>query len=72
MMNLFFMKRKKKYQKVILSRKICLNKRIDMGKSYLVGRSKNTPARSYYIKLKDLEVIGYSPETIVEVDSEKI
>lgn len=60
-----------KYQKVILSRKICLNKRIDMGKSYLLGRKNNTPARSYYIKSGDYEVIGYSPETIIEVDSSK-
>ncbi|EGT3655449.1 salicylate synthase [Clostridioides difficile CD149] len=59
------------YEKVILSRKIPLNKRVDMYQSYLYGRQKNTPARSYYIKVDGREIIGFSPETVVEVDREK-
>lgn len=60
-----------RYQKVILSRKINLDKRIDMERSYLLGRKNNNPARSYYINLENYEVIGFSPETVVEIDSNK-
>ena len=60
-----------RYDKVILSRKIPLPKRVNMFESYLSGRAYNTPARSYYIKLADREVIGFSPETIVEVDQDR-
>ncbi|MCR8746642.1 salicylate synthase [Romboutsia lituseburensis] len=62
----------KKYEKVILSRKITLDKKVNMSKSYILGRSKNNPARSYYVKLNGLEVIGYSPETVAEIDKNKI
>lgn len=61
-----------KYEKVILSRKIILDKKINMSKSYVLGRSKNNPARSYYLKINGLEVIGYSPETIAEIDKNKV
>lgn len=60
--------RNKKYQKVILSRKIPLHHRLDMLQTYLQGRHKNTPARSYYYRFPHLEVAGFSPETIAEVD----
>lgn len=61
----------RKYEKVILSRKIPLNNRVNMKESYLLGRERNTPARSYYIKIDDKEVIGFSPETVVEVDKDR-
>lgn len=60
--------RNKKYQKVILSRKIPVLNRLDMLQTYLHGRAANTPARSYYYRFPSLEVAGFSPETIVEVD----
>lgn len=60
-----------KYEKVILSRKIKLEKRFDLTDSYIVGRKKNTPARSYCIKFDEFEAMGFSPETIIEVDKEK-
>lgn len=56
------------YEKVILSRKIILNKRISIINSYLNGRKYNTPARSYCLKFGELEAVGFSPETVVEVD----
>ncbi|MGX8797825.1 salicylate synthase [Fusibacter sp. JL298sf-3] len=59
------------YQKVILSRKLCLDKRLDMPKSYLLGRRHNTPARAYLASIDGLEVLGYSPETVAEVDAER-
>lgn len=60
------------YEKVILSRKIKLDKRISFLNSYLEGRKYNNPARSYCMKIDDLEVVGFSPETVVEVDKDKI
>ncbi|MTI60078.1 MAG: salicylate synthase [Firmicutes bacterium] len=59
-----------KYQKVILSRKIPLEKALDMSLSYLKERKVNTPARSYMLRLDNLEVIGFSPETVAEVDKD--
>lgn len=59
-----------KYQKVILSRKILLNQNIDMLASYIVGRKMNNPARSYVVKFQELQVIGYSPETVAEVSKD--
>lgn len=57
------------YQKVILSRKIPLERELDMVASYVAGRRVNCPARSYLLKLDGLQAAGFSPETIVEVDA---
>lgn len=59
----------KEYQKVILSRKIPVHSRLDMLQTYMHGRHKNTPARSYFYSFPNLEVTGFSPETIAEVDA---
>ncbi len=59
----------KKYQKVILSRKIPVQSRLDMLQTYIHGRYRNTPARSYFYSFTDLEVTGFSPETIAEIDA---
>lgn len=60
-----------KYDKVILSRKINLEKKISIKDSYLKGRKFNTPARSYCFRIGDLEAVGFSPETVVEVDKKR-
>lgn len=60
--------RAKKYLKVILSRKIPLDRELDMFASYLAGRKVNSPARSFLFNLGDLTAAGFSPETVVEVD----
>lgn len=60
-----------KYNKVILSRKIPIKEKIDIIKTYIKGRQLNTPARSYIMKTKNLEVVGFSPETVTEVDSKR-
>lgn len=57
-----------KYQKVILSRKIPVNRKLDMKKTFLAGRNVNTPARAYICKMGGKEVVGFSPETVAEVD----
>lgn len=59
-----------KYQKVILSRKVPIEEHLDMKETYIRGRKKNTPARSYWCRLGEFEVVGFSPETVAEVDRE--
>lgn len=60
--------RERKYQKVILSRKIPLGTKLDMVASYIAGRQVNSPARSFLLNLDGLQAAGFSPETVVEVD----
>ena len=60
----------RKYQKIILSRKIPLNKELDITASYVSERKVNSPARSFIVNLEGLNAIGFSPETVTEVDSE--
>ncbi len=62
--------RERKYQKVILSRKIPLNLELDMAASYIAGRRVNSPARSFLLSLDGLNAAGFSPETVVEADSQ--
>lgn len=58
--------RDKDYTKVILSRKIPLETKLDMASTYIRGRKSNTPARSYIVQIDGLEAVGFSPETVVE------
>lgn len=58
------------YQKVILSRKVPVAGQIDLLVSYLLGRSQNTPARSFVLQRGDTGMMGFSPETVVEVDAQ--
>lgn len=60
-----------KYQKVILSRKIPIEVRLDMRETYIRGRRVNTPQRSYWCRMGTLEVAGFSPEIVAEVDRER-
>ncbi|WWV72019.1 2,3-dihydroxybenzoate-AMP ligase [Sporomusa ovata DSM 2662] len=62
--------RGRKYQKVILSRKIPLDQELDMVASYITGRKVNSPARSFLLCFGGLHAAGFSPETVVEVDSQ--
>jgi yersiniabactin salicyl-AMP ligase len=61
--------RQRKYQKVILSRKIPLDLELDMVASYIAGRKVNTPSRSFLLSIDGLNAAGFSPETVVEADS---
>ena len=63
--------REDKYQKIILSRKVPIESRLNMSQTYIKGRSVNTPARSYICRIGDLEVVGFSPETVAEVDADR-
>ena len=56
-------------QKVILSRVVDLPFTVNMLDTYLHGRAANTPARSFLFSLGDWQAAGFSPETVVEVNS---
>ncbi|MEH0020153.1 MAG: salicylate synthase [Desulfobacter sp.] len=60
------------YQKVILSRKVPLERKVDMTASFIAGRQANTPARSFILKMEDFSAAGFSPETVVEVSADGI
>lgn len=62
--------RQRRYQKVILSRKVPVDAELDMAASYLAGRRANTPARSFILGHGEFEAAGYSPETVVEVSAD--
>lgn len=57
----------RKYQKVILSRRIPLPAGVDLLETYRTGRAHNTPARSFLVQLGGSRMAGFSPETVVEV-----
>lgn len=55
-------------QKVVLSRVVPVGHPVDLVATYVVGRRRNNPSRSFLLRLGDLEASGFSPETVVEVD----
>ncbi|EIO3280179.1 salicylate synthase [Salmonella enterica] len=60
------------YQKIILSRRICLDESLDLVASYHFGRRHNTPARSFLVNFNNHQFMGFSPETIVESTAQGI
>jgi len=54
--------------KVILSRTIPVDFDVDLAATYVLGRQRNNPARSFLLNLGGVEAAGFSPETVVEVD----
>ncbi|MFI5562778.1 salicylate synthase [Amycolatopsis japonica] len=54
-------------QKVILSRLVQVDEDIDLVGTYVLGRRRNTPARSFLVRLGGLEAAGFSPEIVVSV-----
>lgn len=64
--------RNNKYQKAIMSRKISIGNRLNMPLSYVYGRIANNPERSYLISWDHMQALGFSPETVVEVNSNSI
>jgi yersiniabactin salicyl-AMP ligase len=55
------------YEKVILSRAVPVDGRIDIVSSYHWGRNANQPARSFLLRRGLFSSAGFSPETLVEV-----
>jgi anthranilate synthase component 1/salicylate synthetase len=57
------------FQKVILSRTVPVPVRIDLPRTYLLGRAANTPARSFLLDLGGRRAVGFCPETVLEADA---
>lgn len=58
-------------QKVILSRIAPVVGDVDLVGTYVLGRRANTPARSFLVRIGETHAVGFSPETVVEVDSNR-
>jgi len=56
--------------KVIASRRVPIAFPIDVVASYVAGRRRNSPARSFLVKRGELQFAGFSPETVLEVDTD--
>ncbi|WP_233605867.1 salicylate synthase [Micromonospora sp. Llam0] len=56
--------------KVILSRVVAVQTRIDLAATYLEGRRGNNPARSFLLDLGGWEAAGFSPEIVAGVNSD--
>ncbi|MGW5052717.1 salicylate synthase [Actinokineospora sp. NPDC004072] len=57
-------------QKVILSRLVEVEQDVDLVGTYVLGRRRNTPARSFLLRLDGLEAAGFSPEIVVSVTAD--
>ena len=57
-------------EKVIISRRVPVGRDIDMAATYRAGREANTPARSFLLRLDDMEAAGFSPETVAVADGD--
>ncbi|WP_416960531.1 salicylate synthase [Streptomyces sp. Agncl-13] len=57
-------------RKVILSRVVPISEPVDIASTYLLGRRRNTPARSFLLRLGGLRAAGFSPEIVLAVDAE--
>ncbi|WP_395107616.1 salicylate synthase [Actinomadura sp. SCN-SB] len=62
--------RQRELQKVILSRVVPIDRDVDLVGTYVVGRRRNSPARSFLLNMGGLQAAGFSPETVVEVASD--
>jgi salicylate synthase len=58
-------------QKVVLSRAVPLDTDVDLHDTFMLGRMRNTPARSFLISIDGLRAAGFSPETLVEVTADR-
>lgn len=59
--------RRRRLQKVILSRVVPVHDEIDLVSTYHAGRQGNTPARSFVLDLGAQRSAGFSPETLAEI-----
>ncbi len=60
--------RNSRIQKVILSRVVPVEHPVDLVGSYVVGRQRNTPSRSFLLNVGGIRAAGFSPEIVVQVD----
>jgi salicylate synthetase len=59
--------RAEEYTKIIVSRAINLDNRVDMPSTLLHGRRHNTPARTFIMNHAGFQAIGFSPELVMSV-----
>ncbi|RFU84392.1 salicylate synthase [Streptomyces triticagri] len=57
-------------RKVILSRVVQITEPVDLASTYLLGRRRNTPARSFLLHLGGLRAAGFGPEIVLAVDAD--
>ena len=57
-------------QKVILSRRVDVDRDIDLVATFVLGRRQNNPARSFLLRMDGLEAAGFSPEIVVSVTAD--
>ncbi|MDQ3761415.1 MAG: salicylate synthase [Actinomycetota bacterium] len=60
--------RNRRMQKVILSRVVPVEHPVDLVGSYVVGRQRNTPSRSFLLNVGGVRAAGFSPEIVVQID----
>ncbi|CAN5718874.1 mycobactin biosynthesis salicylate synthase MbtI [soil metagenome] len=56
-----------RYRKVILSRRVDVPFAVDFPATYRLGRMRNTPARSFLLRLGGIRALGFSPELVAAV-----
>ena len=56
-----------RYHKVILSRAVPVPFPLDFPATYRLGRRRNTPARSFLLRLGGIRALGFSPELVTAV-----
>lgn len=56
-------------RKVVLSRSVPVDADVDIPGTYLLGRARNTPARSFLLRLGGLRAAGFCPEIVLSVDA---
>jgi salicylate synthetase len=56
-----------RYHKVILSRRVDVPFAVDFPATYRLGRVRNTPARSFLLRLGGIRALGFSPELVAAV-----
>ncbi|BBZ68030.1 putative anthranilate synthase component I TrpE2/ Salicylate synthase MbtI [Mycolicibacterium insubricum] len=59
-----------RYEKVILSRPMPVPFPVDFPSTYRLGRTHNTPARSFLLSLGPVRALGYSPEVVTAVGAD--
>lgn len=60
--------KKARLHKAIISRSFKLSGELDILGTYVLGAKANNSARSYCLNLGDVGAVGFSPETLMEVD----
>lgn len=64
--------KKGRYIKIIASRALELEEKVDMPATLVKGRRGNTPARSFCLKHGTIKATGFSPELVLCLDNGKV